>query len=57
LSYQAASWKDGLNVGLFIVRKDGTLYAKKMASLPNMVEDITLAVRRLHKQWVLELRR
>lgn len=43
--------------GFFVVRKDGTLYVKKMGPLGNVVEGIALAVRQLHKEWVLELRK
>jgi peroxiredoxin len=45
-----------IRCGFFIIQKDGTLFAKHTGSLPNVSEGIATAARRLHKQWVSNLR-
>jgi hypothetical protein len=46
-----------IKCGFFVVQKDGTLYAKQMGDLASVSEGIATAARRLHKEWVSNLRR
>jgi hypothetical protein len=46
-----------IKCGFFIIRKDGTLYAKQTGTLASVLESIATAARRLHKEWVSNLRR
>lgn len=46
-----------IKCGFFIVRKDRTLYAKQTGPLASVLEGIEMAGRRLHRQWVSDLRR
>jgi peroxiredoxin len=45
-----------IKCGFFIIQKDKMLYAKQTGTLPNVLEDIATAKRRLHNQWVSKLR-
>lgn len=45
-----------IKCGFLIIRKGGTLYAKQTGSLPDVLEGIAMAARRLHRQRVSKLR-